>query len=40
MHSQLSDGRAVVIQPSFSPDAFVEDIHKYIYLAYDLINPI
>jgi acyl-CoA synthetase (AMP-forming)/AMP-acid ligase II len=39
MHSQLSDGRAVVIQPSFSPEAFVEDIRKYIHLAYDLINP-
>ena len=28
LHSQLSNGAAVVIQPSFSPDGFVEDIHK------------
>jgi acyl-CoA synthetase (AMP-forming)/AMP-acid ligase II len=29
MHLQLSNGAAVVVQPSFTPDGFVEDIHKY-----------
>jgi acyl-CoA synthetase (AMP-forming)/AMP-acid ligase II len=29
MHSQLSNGAAVVVQPTFSPDSFVRDIHKY-----------
>jgi hypothetical protein len=28
MHLQLNNGVAVVIQPSFSPDVFVQDIHK------------
>ena len=28
LHSQLSNGAAVVIQPSFTPDGFVQDIHK------------
>ena len=29
MHLQLSNGAAVVVQPTFTPDGFVEDIHKY-----------
>lgn len=29
LHSQLSNGAAVVVQPSFTPDGFVKDIHKY-----------
>ena len=29
MHAQLSNGAAVVVQPAFSPDSFVQDIHKY-----------
>jgi 4-coumarate--CoA ligase len=29
MHSQLTNGRTTIIQPSFSPETFVEDIHKY-----------
>src|SRR5271154_2389020 len=40
MHYQISLGAAVVVQPSFSPDGFVQDIHKYKSSVISLISGI
>jgi 4-coumarate--CoA ligase len=40
LHLQVASGRAVVIQPAFSPDGFVQDIHKYQITTLFVVPPI